>query len=246
MSSTSETGHAKNVANFATLHAYILGYGETYNPSKEAITAAVLQGLVSSSQSSLELVNTALAANKLATNTRRDAFEPLSELCTRLDNAIEATDALPQTIESVKAIVRKIKGTRTSARLTDEEKATLTAEGKEAKEISSSQMSFDNRIDNFDKLIQLLISAQFAPNETELKIETLTALLSRLKASNTDVLNTQVALDNARLQRNQLLYTPDKGMIDIATSAKVYIKSVFGASSDQYKQVSKLEFRGYN
>lgn len=37
MRSTSETGHAKNVANFDELISYAIGYGADYNPSKEAI-----------------------------------------------------------------------------------------------------------------------------------------------------------------------------------------------------------------
>ena len=37
MASTSETGHAKNVANFQNLIAFVKAYGETYNPSKEAL-----------------------------------------------------------------------------------------------------------------------------------------------------------------------------------------------------------------
>ena len=38
MASNSETGHAKNVANFEDLISFCNGYGATYNPSKEALT----------------------------------------------------------------------------------------------------------------------------------------------------------------------------------------------------------------
>lgn len=34
MASTSETGHAKNVANFQDLIEFVTAYGATYNPSK--------------------------------------------------------------------------------------------------------------------------------------------------------------------------------------------------------------------
>ena len=246
MSSTSETGHAKNVANFATLHTFILGYGEAYNPSKESLKAAMIQGLVTSSQNSLELVNTAEAANKVASDVRRNAFDPLSALCSRISGAIEASDALPQTVEGVKAIIRKIRGVRTSSKLTDEEKSALIAAGKEVNEISAAQTSFDNRIDNLDKLIKLLVAAGFNPNEAELKTEALNTLLARLKALNADVVSSEANLKNARLQRNQLLYTDETGLVDVAAKAKSYIKSLFGASSVQYNQVSGLEFRAYN
>lgn len=37
MTSTSETGHAKNVANFDDLVSFVTGYGTAYNPSKASI-----------------------------------------------------------------------------------------------------------------------------------------------------------------------------------------------------------------
>ena len=40
MASNSETGHAKNVANFEDLISFCTGYGATYNPSKAAIQLA--------------------------------------------------------------------------------------------------------------------------------------------------------------------------------------------------------------
>jgi len=33
----SETGHAKNVANFEDLISFATGYGATYNPSKNSL-----------------------------------------------------------------------------------------------------------------------------------------------------------------------------------------------------------------
>lgn len=36
MASTSEVGHAKNVANFQDLIAFVDGYGATYNPTKNS------------------------------------------------------------------------------------------------------------------------------------------------------------------------------------------------------------------
>ena len=61
-----------------------------------------------------------------------------------------------------------------------------------------------------------------------------------------DAVNAELALDAALLQRNQLLYADGAGLVDVAATAKTYIKSVFGPSSDQFKLVSKLEFRSYN
>ena len=39
------------------------------------------------------------------------------------------------------------------------------------------------------------------------------------------------------------MYKANTRMVDIALDSKAYIKSAFGATSPQYKQVSKLEFK---
>ena len=40
-----ETGHAKNVANFQDLIAFVTGYGATYNPTKNALKLSQLTTL---------------------------------------------------------------------------------------------------------------------------------------------------------------------------------------------------------
>lgn len=104
-------------------------------------------------------------------------------------------------------------------------------------------MGYDERVDNFEKLIALLQTIpEYNPNEEELKIETLQALLSDLKAKNSEVIKTYLVLETARGLRNDVLYKPISGLIDISSDVKSYIKSVFGATSTQYKLVSKLRF----
>ena len=105
-------------------------------------------------------------------------------------------------------------------------------------------MGYDNRVENFYKLLMLLNSIpQYNPNEEDLKITTLTALYEDLKTKNVAVIETYTPLSNSRIARNEVMYKPLSGLVDIAFDTKVYIKSVFGPSSPQYKQVSKLEFK---
>jgi hypothetical protein len=163
--------------------------------------------------------------------------------CTQSLDRTSLISHLTQVDDSAKTIVRKIQGTRASAKLTEEQKQALAAEGKEVIQVSASQMGFNDRIENFDKLITLLSSIpNYAPNEEELKIESLTAYLNDLKSKNAAVLPLEVQLSNARILRNDIQDRPLTGLIDAALDSKVYIKSVFGASSPQYKQISKLAF----
>ncbi len=247
MASTSETGHAKNVTNLESLITSITAFGTSYNPSKDSIKLIALQALLTASKQSLNAVNIAQSAYSNAVAAREFAFEPFSKLVTRVNNSLKASDTTVQVDESAQTIVRKLQGKRASAKLTDEEKKALEAEGKEVNQISAAQMSYDSRIENLDKLIMLLTSVPlYNPNEEDLKVESLTTLYTELKAKNTDVLTASIQLSNARIARNEILYKPLTGLVDLASDTKLYVKSVFGATSPYFKQISKIEFKTIN
>lgn len=243
MTNTSETGHAKNVTNLESLITSIVALETSYNPSRDSIKLPALQALLTASTESLNAVNIAQAAYSNAVAARKVAFEPFSKLITRVMNSLKASGASTQVVQSARTIVRKLQGRRASAKITEEEKKALEAEGKEVNQISASQMSFDNRIENFDRLIMLLSSIPlYNPNEEELKVETLKALHNQLKEKNTEVILPIVQLSNSRMNRNKILYNENTGLVDVALDSKTYIKSIFGATSPQYKQISKLRF----
>ena len=228
MASTSETGHAKNVANFDELISFVTGYRETYNPSKATIKLDALKALSDHAKTSINAVSSMEPAYKSAVAAREVVFIPLSKLTTRIMNSIKATDTTVQVDENARTLVRKIQGVRATAKKTEDEKKALAEKGKEVVEISTSQMSYDSRLDNFFKLIQLLSSVpEYNPNETELKIEHLNTILDDLKAKNAAVVESYIPLSNARISRNNLLYKENTGLYDVALDVKNYIKSVF-------------------
>ena len=247
MASTSETGHAKNVANFEKLVAETSAFGTAFNPSKTALKLAELNAQLATAKAAVAAVNSAEPAYKNAVSARDAAFAPLGKLITRINNALKASDTTTQEDESALTLVRKLQGRRATAKKTEDEKKAAAAEGKEIVEISSSQMSFDSRLDNFDKLIKLLSSIPaYAPNEADLKVEALTTLYNDLKAKNMAVINAETPLSTARIARNEVLYKQNTGIVDISVDVKNYVKSVFGATSPQYKLISNLKFTSYN
>lgn len=247
MANTSETGHANNVANFDALISSVIAFGTTYNPSKDSLKIPALQSLLANAKESANALNTAMSAYSVAVDARELAFEPTSKLFTKVSNALKASNSSSQIDESAQTIFRKLQGRRASAKLTDEEKKALEAEGKEVNQISASQMGYDSRVENLDKLIALLQSVpEYNPNEEELKIVSLQTLLASLKTKNSEVVTTYIQLSNARTVRNEVFYKPISGLTDIASDVKTYIKSVFGATSPQYKQISKLSFVSRN
>lgn len=243
MASKSETGHAKNVANFVDLISFCTGYGTSYNPSNASIKLPALNTLFTSTKTSLTTINTALPPWKNAINARDIVFAPLSKLITRVVNSTDSSSIARQSVADAKSFARKIQGKRADAKLPPVADDPNTPEDESQSSISASQMSFDNRIENMDKLIQLLASLTgYAPNEADLKVTALTTLLADMRTKNTVAINAYTPLSNARIARNNLLYTTGTGLVDIAGEVKKYIKSVFGGTSPQYKQVSGLKF----
>jgi hypothetical protein len=243
MASSSETGNAKNVANFEDLISFCTGYGAAYNPSKASIKLVALGTLRTTAQGTLVAVVTASTGFINATNARVIAFDPLKPLATRIVNALSATDATPEMIEDAKSINRKIQGSRKGGSTPPPEPPPEGTPPPDDNQISVSQQSYDSLIENFAKLVDLVKSEPtYTPNEVELQIVTLTALVLDLRAKNTAVINAITALSNARIARNKTLYADKTGLYDIQLEVKKYVKSVFGATSPEYKQVSGIKF----
>jgi hypothetical protein len=244
MSTNSETGHTVNVANFNAMIVIVEAYGPTYNPSNPLISLPALQIASNNARTALNEVNNTFSAYNLAIGGRNEGFEPLGRLATRALNALISLGAIGQVINNARTIVRKIHGTRTSSKMTAEELAALAAQGQEVKQISSSQMSYNNRLENFTKLIDLLDAVPaYSPNETELTISSLLALSAELAVKNNSAMVADTNLTKARINRDQVLYAETTGICSLAANVKAYAKSLYGASGPLYKQVAKLSFR---
>ena len=244
MPSTSETGHAKNVANFEDLISFCNAYGATYNPSKDALTIAKLTDLQTNAKASLQQTKTAKTSFDNATNARQLAFKELKPLATKVVNALSVSGANTLAVEDAKTINRKIQGAKANGGTkTPTTPADPNAPTPTDKTISTSQQSYDSLIDHFTKLIESVSQdANYKPNETELQTATLQTKLDGLKTSNTNLINGFTNWSNARINRNTTLYNPLTGLVQTALEVKKYVKSVFGATSQQFKQLSGLEF----
>ena len=233
-----ETGHAKNVANFQDLIAFVTGYGTNYNPTKNALKLPQLNTLFTKGQNALADVVTKNTTYNNAVNARIATFDGLRTLCTRLVNAFQTTDATPEKIADAKGFNRKIQGQRSTKTATP-----VDANTPAPTTISSSHQSYDQLIQHFAGLISILQSEPtYAPNETDLKIATLTAKQTDMTAKNTALATAYTAVSNSRIARDKVLYKDITGLVPIATDVKKYIKAVYGTSSAEYRQVKSIEF----
>ena len=265
MASTSEVGNKKNIAHLATLITYCVSYGTSYNPSAIAIKLPQLNTLATNAQTAENNVTTDEAAETSAGNARVVAFQNIKKLATRLLAAVSASGATSQQKANAKTITRKIRGSR--AKITpvpaptpapsptptpnptgssptpapsSQKQATTTTT---PHTISTAQVSFDNLIQHMQAFIALLATIpSYNPNEIDLKIASLNTYVANLNTTNNAAVAAHTTASNTRIARNKILYTPITGLCDIGEETKDYIKSVYGATAPEYKQVRKLSF----
>ena len=239
MPSTSEVGHAKNVANFQDLIEFVTGYGATYNPSKNSLKLPQLIALKASADATLADVITKNTNYNNKVNERITAFSGLKSLSTRLVNALQTTDATTETIGNAKTFNRKMQGKKASSSQTPTDPNTPAPTT-----ISTSQQSYDQLIQHLAGLTSVLeAETSYTPNETDLQVATLQTKIADLTAKNTAVATAYASISNSRIARNETLYSSSTGLVETANEVKKYIKSVFGASSPQFAQVKGIQFK---
>jgi len=237
MPSTSEVGHAKNVANLQKITQQITTYS-LYNPPVENISLASLQALYTTANAKLIEVGDKKNANKNAIVIRQSAFENLKSTCTRIMNLLEIL-GLPQgTMDQAKSLNRAIQGS-------SKKTTTPPEDGKEApKSSSTSRQSFTQQAENFGLLVQLLATfPDYTPNEEDLQLNNLIAYHTSLKDATQVVDQTESELNTKMIERDKILYAEKTGLYTIAQNVKKYVKGLYGATSPEYTTVSAIEFK---
>ena len=236
MASTSETGHLKNITNFARLIAIAEAYGSRYAPTSPLLAVpAMKDSCTKAGQKHQATYDLKLAYEKVV-GERRKAFQPLEPLATRVAASLAACGAPDAAIEDAKGLNRKLRGQRAG-------NAAGTPGPENHKTISVSQQSFDRQADFFSQLVGLVGStASYAPNETELQTASLSAYHSQLTDANASVVNAYAPYANAMIARDKSLYDDD-GLLGQAKLFKAYVKSAFGANSPEYAQVREIDFK---
>ena len=251
--STSETGYAKNIANFSKSIIEIQSLGAAYNPVASEIKIPALQTQETAIASSVTTLHSTEPVYREAINNREIPFDSMSKYTTRIARALKAAGATAQEIKDVESYKKKIQGIRvTPIKTVTPTPATtpatdpaLTAETtKIINQHSSSQMSYEYRVENFKKLIAMLsVITKYNPNETDLKIAALNTYAASLDTLNKGVNTAFAPFANARIARDKLLYAPTTGAHDLLQQVKDYIISIYGDKSPQYKLFSGLYIR---
>lgn len=243
-----ETGHVKNAANLLKYNQFLATLGTTYNPSNTAITTTAFATLHATAQAKINAIATALTNWKNDQNARETEFDNLNSFSTQLLGALKSTGAPQQTINDFSSLVGKMRGD-IEGKLTkaDAGKLNTSNDGnsnpEETTSKSTSQQSFDQKLEHFNKMILLLQSVtSYAPNEVQFQLTTLNAKQVTLNTVNDNANNSKSLLTSSRIDRNLFFYDPTTGVLELVKQSKEYIKSVFGAKSQQYKTAQTFRF----
>ena len=236
MPSTSEVGHAKNVANLQKLTEQVITF-TNYNPPVENLKIVNLQALYTAASIKLTDVEDKRHANKNAITLRQSAFENLKSTSTKIINHLEIL-GLPQgTIDQAKSLNRIIQGGQKKTTTPPDEN------GQPAPTVSISRQSYTQQAENFGILLQLVATIpSYAPNEDDLKLVNLNAYKDSLVSSTQSVDQTEAELNTKLIERDNLLYADGTGLYSIAQKVKKYVKSLYGATSPEYANVSNIQF----
>lgn len=238
----SESGDMKLLGNFRKLIDFVSA-DPNYNPANTKIGKPALETLYTSGQGVASDVSTTSAPYKVSVNTRQTKFEDVPRRFGAAVRMAKASGADERVLEDLDGAKRKLSGQRKS-KVPKDDPNTPASEGEPGKAShSASQMSYDNQVGNVESLVALLSNiASYNPNETELKIASLQAFATELKAANNAVSAAFVPLSQSRGTRDEVLYTSPDSVVNIALLVKAYVSAAFGTQSQLYKQIKGLTF----
>jgi len=82
----------------------------------------------------------------------------------------------------------------------------------------------------------------YKPNEPYLSVAGLQAMLANLRKLNDQAVGAKIALQEARRNRNALLYYNEGNLFSTAKAVKQYVKAIYGFHSIQRQEVFRIGF----
>lgn len=236
MASVSETGHNKNVANFASAIQVLVEMGSLYNPTNPNLLLANLNPVKTNLGGTITFLNNKKPVYKNAVADREILIAQLPSRLTMSLNYAKSTNISQTDKENISSQVKKMRG--------DKKAKVVNPETAEGDSISTSQMSYDSRIANFDTYISQLSSlAEYNPNETVIQIADFQNYHQKLTNSSTLVNSAGNELITGRKNRNNILYNDQINVIQLMRDIKAYLKSLGSAAEPYYKAIVKLQFK---
>jgi hypothetical protein len=219
---------AKTVGSFDKVLASCKSIGARYQPQTPELTNIALSQLYERAQQSLRAVTATRIAYRMAVNDRKDSFAGISKLAARIVRMMSASRGNPSHIADAVLIKNKFYQPKKSQKF---EELTQSVAGHAPARRSSGRLSFDQQTETFRDLVRIAHDiGTYNPVEAELTLDALDEKLADLQSRSLQVNRAQVAFNNARIDRDQVIFGPD-GMQNITKAVKDYILGAFGKIS---------------
>jgi hypothetical protein len=232
--------HVKNMQAFGKLTGICTGLGGNYNPGQQNLQANAMAAQLNIAQQIWEEVKEAEKAYDNATNNRQAGFQKIRTVSSGVCAMLKACGADPLLLEDALNSKRRIWG----APITKPPVVT-TEKPQEGKAITRPAygQGYITMAEYFSKLVKTAASEpRYTPNEPEFSVAGLQQTLADLFRLNQAVTDAEIRMEEARIKRNTVYYIAPANLVDTATAAKTYVRSVFGYQSQEHQQVQKLRF----
>lgn len=233
-----ESGHARNVANFDELVVVLGTFGNGYQPASPAIQLNALVDLQEKLKEALQRVNDANGVYRDKIYARQNAYNQMSALAMRIVNTMAGLGLEAKLLTQAKGVLSKIRGGGSKKKKEEGEEGAVPT-----KSVSVSQMSFDQRKNNFSALVGLInAQATYTPNEADMQVVSLKKYIEGLQNFNQEAIVAEQNLIMARKERDSLLYADNVGVIALVQQIKAYTKGAFGTKHQSYERIKGLKF----
>lgn len=237
-----KTNHEKVVASWDKVLEACNAHGAMYNPSKTSLKVTAMKDLLTSARESIAAVDKTENQLILAINNRQGAFKNLPMLATRIVNALTVTDAPAELIADARRYQLRFRYPATDKSATDAQGQESGVSATDKSRGPISHLDFESKIKNLKALISLAASEPtYQPNEADLQIEELNQVHASLISTHKAVALAELALNNARMARNEILYG-ESGLKNSAKLVKKYMRSAFGSTSPEFNYINGIYF----
>ena len=240
MSGKSDLRHATNVTNFEIFVDSCKAIGPAlYKPTRLNLKLESLLPTLERAKACLADFDQGHVGLKKAMEAQDVVFGDFEAKIGRIKDALPAVD------EHGSSLLRKLQGAHAEATVkTDAPKAAKPAAAPEANlHHTVAHTTLKPVVDNTKALLQVVRSTPgYAPQDQDLAIEALETWLASLVAAVDAVAKANATQDHARDVRQEVLYMPHSGIVDLAIDGKSYVKSLKGAPDAEARKISKLDF----
>jgi hypothetical protein len=226
-----------NVNNFKLLVETCKSFGENYAPRKKRLKIENLIAKSIAMQVAHKSLSVALKRIKVPINYREDLYAYLGKRLTIVLAYVRSLDESANCKEDVKLLVDKMRKMKATWKK-------LPDGNPDPDDVSKSHLSYVMRADHYKNLIAVLDNESlYAPDDMAINLVTMVAEHAAMEALNEKVSGMLNHVNQARLVRNFELYDLDSGGLRIGEDCKLYVKTLYGAGSEEYAQVRIIKFK---